>query len=140
MSVATANVAHGRSALASSLPLYLGFLGTGIGVALPGVLLPALLSSWHLADEQGGRLFLMAWLGSATGALVLRCSLRRVLAIGASFVAVGSTALSLCGGHVAYAWMFLYGVGVGLTMTSVSLTRQRQAGANSGSELGRLSL
>jgi FHS family glucose/mannose:H+ symporter-like MFS transporter len=140
MSVATANFAPGRSALVPGLPLYLGFAGTGVGVALPGVVLPALLSSWNFGDGQGGRLFLMAWLGSATGALVLRGSLRRVLTIGALLIAIGSTAVSLCGGHGAYALMFLYGLGLGLTMTATSLIRQRQAGANSGPELVRLNL
>ena len=139
MSVATTKVASSDGAL-RWLPLYLGFAATGVGVALPGVLLPVLLSSWHLADEQGGLLFLMAWLGSASGALLVRGPLRRVLIVGASAIVASSVLMATCAGHGAYAWMLLYGFGLGLTMTSVSLIRQRQAGADSGTELVRLNL
>lgn len=137
MSVALANPAIQRRST-HWLPLYVGFAATGIGVALPGVLLPLLLSSWHLADEQGGRLFLIAWLGSASGALLVRGSLRRVLILGASAIAVGSALLATCGGLGVYACMLLYGIGLGLTMTCTSLIRQRQAGVDSGTELVRL--
>ena len=65
-----------------TLLLYAGFLGTGVGVALPGVLLPVFLLNWHLRDEQAGRLFLLAWAGSSLGALAVRGSLRTCLALG----------------------------------------------------------
>src|SRR3984957_11500907 len=125
--------------LSTAIPLYLGFAATGIGVALPGALLPAMLLRWHLQDEQAGRLFLLAWIGSSLGALLVRGSLRRTLFCGSIAVALGATGLGLCAGRGADAWMALYGMGLGLTMTSISLMRQRQA-LRSGTELVRLNL
>jgi fucose permease len=120
-------------------PLYLGFAATGVGVALPGALLPVMLSRWHLQDEQGGRLFLLAWVGSSLGALLVHGSMRTVLFCGSVGVALGAAGLSFCAGGGANAWMALYGLGLGLTMTSISLIRQRQS-AGSGTELVRLNL
>jgi hypothetical protein len=119
-------------------PLYLGFAATGVGVALPGALLPAMLLRWHLEDRQGGQLFLMAWIGSSLGALLVRGSMRTTLLCGSVAVALGSVGLSLCQGSAAAAWMALYGLGLGLTMTSISLIRQQSSG--SGAELIRLNL
>ena len=126
-----------RSRVAASL--YLGFAATGVGVALPGALLPTLLLRWHLQDEQAGRLFLLAWIGSSLGALLVRGSLRTTLLAGSSAVAFGATGLAFCAGRGADAWMALYGLGLGLTMTSMTLIRQRQSGG-SGTELVRLNL
>jgi fucose permease len=120
-------------------PLYLGFAATGVGVALPGALLPVMLLRWHLQDEQGGRLFLLAWIGSSLGALLVSGSMRTVLLCGSVAVAVGAVGLSLCAGRSADVWMGLYGLGLGLSMTSISLVRQRQSGGT-GTELVRLNL
>ncbi|MGA1983942.1 MAG: MFS transporter [Acidobacteriaceae bacterium] len=127
-----------RSALAIA-PLYLGFAATGVGVALPGALLPVMLSRWHFQDEQGGRLFLLAWVGSSLGALLVHGSMRTVLFWGSIAVALGAVGLSFCAAGTADAWMALYGSGLGLTMTSISLIRQRQSGGT-GTELVRLNL
>jgi MFS transporter, FHS family, glucose/mannose:H+ symporter len=121
------------------MPLYLGFAATGIGVALPGALLPAMLLRWHLQDEQGGRLFLLAWIGSSLGALLVRGSLRTVLLCGSIAIALGATGLAISTGREASAYMALYGLGLGLAMTSISLIRQRQSGG-SGTEMVRLNL
>ena len=121
----------------AAAPLYLGFAGTGVGVALPGALLPALLLHWHLGDEQAGRLFLLGWVGSSLGALLVRGSLRTTLLCGSTAVALGAIGLSLSLGRGADAWMALYGLGLGLTMTSISLIRQQQTNG-SGAEMVRL--
>ena len=120
-------------------PLYLGFAATGVGVALPGALLPVMLLRWHFQDEQGGRLFLLAWVGSSLGALLVHGSMRTVLFCGSIAVALGAVGLSFCAGGGADACMALYGSGLGLTMTSISLIRQRQSGGT-GTELVRLNL
>jgi hypothetical protein len=125
--------------LLSAVPLYLGFAATGVGVALPGALLPVMLLRWHFQDEQGGRLFLMAWIGSSLGALLVRGSLRTTLLCGSIAIALGTIGLSLCSWLGAYVYMTLYGLGLGLTMTSISLIRQRRTGG-SGTELVRLNL
>ncbi len=109
-----------------TLPLYLGFAATGIGVALPGALLPALLLRWHLHDEQGGRVFLLAWIGSSAGALLTRGALRHALGLGAFAVAVACGGLALTRGAGVDALMLLYGVGLGLVMTATTLIRQAQ--------------
>jgi FHS family glucose/mannose:H+ symporter-like MFS transporter len=127
------------SRLIATAPLYFGFLLTGVGVALPGALLPVLLIRWHLQDEQAGRLFLMAWMGSSLGALFTRGSLRTTLLGGFIAIALGAAVLGFCAGHQADAWMAIYGVGLGLTMTSISLIRHHQAGGD-GTELVRLNL
>ena len=90
----------------AAVPLYLGMAAAGVGVALPGALLPAILLRWHLQDEQGGRLFLMAWIGSSLGALLVSGSMRTVLLCGSVAVAVGAVGLSLCAGRRAdaYCW------------------------------------
>lgn len=120
-------------------PLYLGFAATGVGVALPGALLPVMLQRWDLQDEQGGRLFLLAWIGSSLGALLVHGSMRTVLLCGSIAVALGAAGLAFCAGGSADGWMALYGLGLGLTMTSISLIRQRQSGG-SGTELVKLNL
>ncbi len=119
--------------------LYVGFAATGVGVALPGALLPALMLRWHMSDEQGGRLFLMAWIGSSLGSLVVQGSLRRMLTAGCAAVSVAAAALGVCGGFAAAFWMLLYGIGLGVTMTSTSLLRQQQATRVS-AEMVRLNL
>jgi fucose permease len=127
-----------RKALATA-PLYLGFAAAGVGVALPGALLPAMLLRWHLQDEQAGRLFLLAWIGSSLGALLVRGSMRTALLCGSISIALGATGLSFCQANTTAAWMAFYGLGLGLTMTSISLIRQQQSGG-SGTELVRLNL
>lgn len=121
------------------LPLLLGFAATGVGVALPGALLPAMTTQWHLNDEQSGRLFLLAWIGSSVAALLVRGSLRTVLLFGTAAIAAGSAALAFCQGRAAGLWILLYGVGLGLTMTSISLVRESQA-SRPAPELLRLNL
>lgn len=123
----------------STVTLYLGFAATGVGVALPGALLPVMLLRWNLQDEQGGRLFLMAWIGSSLGALLVRGSLRTTLLCGSIAITLGAVGLGFCAGGGAYEWMMLYGLGLGLTMTSISLVRQQQTGG-SGTEMVRLNL
>jgi FHS family glucose/mannose:H+ symporter-like MFS transporter len=123
----------------ATIPLYLGFAATGVGIALPGALLPALLQRWQLQDEQGGRLFLMAWVGSSLGSLLVRGSLRKSLLFGSMAVAAGSIGMAFCPASAANVCLALYGFGLGLTITSISLIRQRQSGG-SGTVLVRLNL
>ena len=116
--------------LLQTIPLYLGFAATGIGVALPGAILPTLLLRWHLGDEQAGRLFFLAFLGSSLGALLVRGSLRGTLALGSLAAAVAAAALPVTGARAAALFILLYGLGLGLVMTSTSLLRQRQTAHN----------
>ncbi len=121
------------------LPLYLGFAATGIGVALPGVMLPILLARWSLPDEGGGNLFFVGWIGSSLGALLLSGPLLRALSRGGAAVALAAVGLSFCPPWAATGCMLLYGLGLGTVMTSISLLIQKQAG-NSTRALVRLNL
>lgn len=126
----------------AALPLYLGFVATGVGVALPGATLPAMLQRWGMTDAQGGRLFLFAWIGSSLGALFVHGSLRRTLLAGCTATACGALGLGFGAGAAlqADAWMLLYGAGLGLAMTSISLIQQASSKERSGRELIRLNL
>jgi FHS family glucose/mannose:H+ symporter-like MFS transporter len=120
-------------------PLYAGFAATGVGVALPGAVLPVLAAQWKMNDAASGRLFLMAWIGSSIGALFVRGPLRRTLLLASFTIALAAAGLGLSTGHHAGLWMLLYGCGLGAAMTSISLIRQRQA-HDVGTEFVRLNL
>ena len=122
------------------VPLYVAFAATGVGVALPGVLLPLLLVEWRLADAQGGRLLFMVFLGSSVGALLVQGALRWTLTVGSGLGAIALIGIAASNGSGAWAWFGLFGVGLGMLMTSVSLARQQQAGGGGGTELVRLNL
>ncbi len=79
---------------------------------MPGALLPVMLLRWHLRDEQGGRLFLLAWIGSSLGALLVRGSLRTAMLVGSIAIAVGAAGLAFCEGYGADLWIALYGLGL----------------------------
>jgi MFS transporter, FHS family, glucose/mannose:H+ symporter len=135
----TTPIALRTGATLAAIPLYVGFAATGVGVALPGALLPVLLFRWGLHDEQGGRLFLMAFIGSSLGSLVVHGSLRNSLLFGSMAVVAGSVGLAFCPPGAAFACIALYGLGLGLSMTSINLIQQRQSGG-SGTVLVRLNL
>lgn len=120
--------------------LYLGFALTGIGSALPGVLLPVLIASWHLTDNRAGVLFLVIWASSSVGALLLRGSLRFCTAAGSAGTACGALGLAWAGQERAIVFAAIYGGGLGAAMTAVSLWRQRTHPDASGRELIRLNL
>ena len=120
-------------------PIYLGFAATGVGVALPGAILPVLSARWHLNDAQSGRLFLVAFLGTSIGALLVRGSLRRTLMLAAAAIALAAVGLGVSSGPFAMLFMAIYGSGLGAAMTSISLIRQQQA-TRVGTELVRLNL
>ncbi len=118
-----AGAALGSSSL---VPLYGGFVASGIGVALPGAILPVLLMRWKLQDEGGGTLFLLAFAGSSLGALLVSGSLLRAVAFGSIVIALASVGLSVCPAGLAFSFMFLSGLGLGGTMTAMSLLVQRR--------------
>ncbi|WP_263382354.1 MFS transporter [Granulicella arctica] len=129
-----------KNRLAQAVSLYLGFTGTGICCALMGVLLPTLLSEWHLDDHAGGLIFLLIWVGSSIGALMVLNALRLSVALGCAAIAVATGALAFFGRSLSSPLMLLYGVGLGLTMTSISLLRQKKESHARSVELVRLNL
>jgi fucose permease len=107
------------------IPLYLGIAATGVGVALPGIILPTLLTRLRLNDDQAGLFLLLAWLGSSVGALCVRGSLRTSLTAGSLLIAASSLGLSdLPAGSLKLLFL-LFGLGLGITMTTISVLCQQ---------------
>lgn len=101
--------------------LYLGFAATGVGVSLPGALLPLLLRRWSLGDARAGLLLFCFFLASTTGALVSRGRMSRSIARGALLTAAGAAWLAVANRGWGFAAMAVFGLGLGIAMTSISL-------------------
>jgi FHS family glucose/mannose:H+ symporter-like MFS transporter len=120
--------------------IYLGFAATGVGMALPGSVLPVLLVQWSLADRQAGLLFFLGWLGSSVGALAVRPSRVRSLAAGTLLAAAGAFGLAFSSRWSCFLSMAVFGLGLGITMTSTSLLQAARNIQRRGAELNRLNL
>jgi MFS transporter, FHS family, glucose/mannose:H+ symporter len=107
------------------LPFYLGIAATGVGVALPGIILPSLLTRLHLQDDQAGLFLLLAWLGSSVGALLVRGPLRLILTLGSLLIAASSIGLSDLPAAFLKLLFLLFGLGLGITMTTISVLCQQ---------------
>jgi MFS transporter, FHS family, glucose/mannose:H+ symporter len=128
-----------RNFLSRSI-VYLGFAGTGVGMALPGSVLPALLSRWSLADSQAGLLFFLGWMSCSLGALFVGRSRAQSLAWGSIAIAAGAFGMAAGSKPWCFVWMAIFGLGLGLTMTSVSLLQAGRFPDRRGAELNRLNL
>jgi fucose permease len=128
---------HERSA---SFVTPLIFAMTGIGVVLPGSLLPVLLVRWKISDERAGYLFLAFFLTSTSGALLARGSLLRSVARGCGLIALGMASLAFVSSAVAFLAVAAYGLGLGITMTSVSLWQSRRYALERTARMARLNL
>ena len=123
----------------STVPLYVAFAATGVCVALPGAVLPVLLTRWHLQDRGAGTLFFLSFIASSLGALLPYVSMLRALILGSTLVALGSVGLSICHASFARVCISTYGLGLGITMTVITLLLQ-QYDPDSGKALVRLNL
>jgi len=127
----------------STILIYLGFAATGTCMALPGSVLPALLTRWSMADSQAGLLFFLAWIGTSIGALLVRPPVTRSLWMGhglLSLAAFGMAYIAQRSPATAFAWMAIFGVGLGLIMTATSLLQSARQAHRRGAELNRLNL
>ena len=127
----------------SSIILYLAFAATGVGMALPGSVLPALLARWSLADSQAGLFFFLGWMGSSLGAFLVRPSRTRSVALGSTLIVAGTFGLAFGVDRFHWAcffWMVIYGLGLGVTMTSISLLQATRHAQRRAAELNRLNL
>jgi len=124
----------------SKIVVYLGFAGTGVGMALPGSVLPTLLKQWSMTDSQAGFFFFLGWMGTSVGALLVRPSRVRSLALGSFLIAMGALGMAFGSRWSCFGWMAIYGVGLGMTMTAVSLLQARRNALRRGLELNRLNL
>ena len=130
----------------STLILYSGFAATGIGMSLPGSVLPALLARLSLNDNQAGFFFFVGWLGTSIGALLVRRSRVASIALASSLTALGSSGLAYSNHHswltlmACYAAMACYGTGLGMAMTAISLHQAALHVEHRAMELNRLNL
>lgn len=120
--------------------LYLGFTATGVGVALPGALLPLLLHRWNLGDARGGLLLFCFFLATTAGALLSRGRMNRSIARGALLTAVGAAWLGFANLGWGFAAIVVYGLGLGIAMTSTSLLISRAFPDERRVEMMRLNL
>lgn len=120
--------------------VYTEFAATGIGLTLPGALMPVMLHRWGWSDAQGGWLLFAFFVGSMCGALASRGQMTRSVARGCSLTALGAWWLAAGGPHAAFAAMALFGLGLGVSMTSTSLLVSRRFPDQRRREMTRLNL
>ena len=124
----------------STAILYALFMATGVGLVLPGALLPLLLVRWSLNDEQAGSLFFIFFAGSMAGALLARWSLPASIARGCLAVALGAAILGVTSRVTAFAAIAVYGIGLGVVMTSISVLISRRHASDRVAHITRLNL
>jgi len=124
----------------SRMVLYIGFMATGVAMALPGSVLPALLVQWHLADSQAGLFFFMGWLGTSMGALLIRPSRARSVALGSLLTSAGLVGMAYGSHWSCFVWMAVFGIGLGMAMTAISLLQASRNMSRRGAELNQLNL
>ena len=120
--------------------LYLGFAATGVGVALPGALLPLLLRRWSLGDTGGGLLLFYFFLATTSGALLSLGRMNRSIARGALLTSAGALWLGVASRGWSFGAIVVYGLGLGIAMTSTSLFISRRFAAERRVEMMRLNL
>ncbi len=120
--------------------VYASFLATGVGLVLPGAMLPLLLTRWHLSDAQAGILFFLFFIGSASGAVLSRGSLPKSIARGCLSVVIGAALLAVASRGAIFLAIAVYGLGLGIVMTSISLLQSRRCESGRAARLARLNL
>lgn len=125
----------------NTLALRTAFVLTGIGTALLGAALPAMLAEWHLSDRGGGSLLLSSFAGSTLGALLARGRLQLLVSVGLAAAALATVLMAEFQGAVLRPAFLLYGTGLGVAMTAISLLRSRAVPReDSNLEMNRLNL
>ncbi len=138
--VENARTRAGGFTAASSILVSILFLLTGVGSALLGATMPALLAHWSLNDRAGGSLLFLSWLGAALGALCSRGDLPRSLLRGAVLAAAAAGGLAVAARAFVFPLALAYGLGLGIAMTSISRLRAERAGERCTQEMNRLNL
>jgi FHS family glucose/mannose:H+ symporter-like MFS transporter len=118
--------------------MFAAFVATGVGLTLPGAMLPLLLVRWSMNDERAGLLFFLFFIGSMCGAVISRGSLDRSIARGGAAAAIGIAGLALASRISAFPAIFIYGMGLGIVMTSISLLQSRLHPDTRAAQMARL--
>ena len=120
--------------------MYCGFAITGIGLSLPGALMPVLLRHWSLGDARGGVLLFCFYAAAPLGSLAVRGQRLRWVLAGSIVCVVGAAWLGLGGALTAMAAIAVYGFGLGSTITAISLLQSQRFPTERRLELTRLNL
>ncbi len=121
--------------------LSLAFTLTGVGTALLGAALPAMLAEGHLSDRNGGSLLFSAFAGSTFGAVFVQRAQRWPAAAGLAASGLAALLMAQLQGDFPLPVLLLYGAGLGTTMTAISLLQAKDASsATSHLALNRLNL
>jgi len=121
------------------LLVHLGFALTGVVTTMLAPILPLLASQWHLNDAQAGRLFLVQFIVSPSGAVVAAKVLSRwgaswTVPIGMILIAGGAVTMSFGTFPLVMLGIGIYSLGLGFALPStnllvVELVSERQASA-----------
>jgi fucose permease len=122
------------------VPLYVGFIATGVALTIPGAVLPLLLVRWSMNDARGGLLLFSFYGVGSFGSYCARGRMNRSVARGALLTILGALCLGWAGRWTAYGAIALYGLGLALTMTSISLLLSQRFPDQRRLELTRLNL
>jgi fucose permease len=120
--------------------MYCGFAATGVGLSLPGALMPVLLRHWAMGDARGGVLLFCFYASAPLGSLAVRGRRLRWVLGGSLISMAGAAWLGLGGALTGMAAIALYGFGLGSTITSISLLQSQRFPAERRLELTRLNL
>jgi len=120
--------------------MYCGFAATGVGLSLPGALMPVLLRHWSIGDARGGVLLFCFYAAAPLGSLAVRGRRLRWVLGGSLICMAGAAWLGLGGALTAMAAIALYGFGLGSTITSISLLQSQRFAGERRLELTRLNL
>ena len=122
------------------LPLYGGFLITGVVTVLLGPLLPELAREWRLPVEELRALFVVQFLASATGSLLSSYGLGLSLRLGYLLIAAGLVSLSLAPWPLALAPMAAVGLGLGMAIPATNLRVAHSQPRRRGAALSSLNM
>jgi fucose permease len=120
--------------------MYCGFAATGVGLSLPGALMPVLLRHWAMGDARGGVLLFCFYASAPLGSLAVRGRRLRWVLAGSLITMAASAWLGLGGAWTAMATIAIYGFGLGSTITSISLLQSQRFPGERRLELTRLNL
>ncbi len=122
------------------LPLYTGFLLTGVVTVLLGPLLPELSREWSLPVEKLAPLFVAQFLASAVGSLLSSYRQGLSLVVGYLLIAIGLSSLAMASWPLALAPVAAIGLGLGLAIPATNLRVAHAQPTRRGAALSSLNL
>ena len=122
------------------LPLYTGFLLTGVVTVLLGPLLPELSREWSLPVAELAPLFVAQFLASAVGSLLSSYRQGLSLVVGYLLIAIGLSSLAMASWPLALAPVAAIGLGLGLAIPATNLRVAHSQPTRRGAALSSLNL